>query len=119
MARAHEEAFDYWRFLEGRQWALDSEGHTKAAAEVGRLVSFAYRTTACIERMLGDQQQSLAIDAYLTAFQSEFGRIKNREFVQFEKRVRPSVWAFLRPLPQSILPRKRETILVDFFDRLP
>jgi hypothetical protein len=119
LARAHEEAFDYWRFLEGRQWALDAEGHHKAAAQVGRLVSFAYRTTACIERMLGDKQQGLAIDKYLMAFQSEFGRIKDREFVRFEEKVRPSVWAFLRPLPQSILARERQTILVDFFDRLP
>ena len=119
LSRAHEKALDYWRFLEGRQWALDAEGHHKAAAKVGRLASFAYRTTACLERMIKDQQKGSSIDAYLTAFQSEFSRIRDREFVRFEDTVRPSIWALLLPVPQPILPRKRETVLVDFFDRLP
>jgi hypothetical protein len=117
LLRAHQKALDYWRFLEGRQWALDAEGHHKAAAQVGRLVSFAYRTTACVERMLEDQKGS-SIDAYLLAFQSEFGRIKDREFIRFEEKLRPSLWALLRPIPQSILPKSREAILVDFFERL-
>lgn len=118
LPRAHQEALNYWRFLEGRQWAMDAEGHHKAAALVGRLVNFAYRTTVCVERMLGDQQKGSSIDTYLGAFQSEFGRINNREFVRFEEKLRPSLGALFRPTPQPILPKKREAILVDFFDRL-
>ena len=119
LPRADQKSLDYWRFLEGRQWALDAEGHHKAAAQVGRLVSFAYRTTACIERMLEDQQKGVPIDAYLMAFQSEFARIKDKEFVRFEEKVQPTFWTFLRPFPQPILPTERDVILVDFFDRLP
>jgi hypothetical protein len=71
IVRAHQMALDYWRFLEGMQWSLDAEGHHGAAAQVGRLVSFAYRTTACLERMLGDQAKGSSIDTYLSAFQSD------------------------------------------------
>ncbi len=118
LSRARQKASEYWLFLESRQWALDAEGHHKAAARVGRLVSFAYRAAACIERMIKDQQKGSSIDAYFTAFQSEYGRIRDGEFVRFEETVRPSLRALLRPLPQPVLPGKRETILVDFFDRL-
>jgi hypothetical protein len=118
ISRAHHEAFDYWRFLEGRRWALDAEGHHKAAAQVGRLVGFAYATVACVERMLRDQQNGLSVDTYLMAFQIEYGRIKDHEFVRFEERLRPNVWALIRPLPQPILPNKMETIPVDYFDKL-
>ncbi|MGH9436072.1 MAG: hypothetical protein ACRD06_08750 [Terriglobia bacterium] len=118
LARAHQKALDYWRFLEGRQWAIDCEGHHRAAAQVGRLVSFAYRTTACVERMLVDQQKGSSIDVYLSAFQSEFGRIRDREFLRFEEKLRPSIWALCRPFPQPVLPKRRDAILVDFFDRL-
>ena len=119
LVRAHGKALDYWRFLEGRQWTLDAEGHHKAAAQLGRLASFAYRTTAFIERMRNDLEKGSSIVAYFTAFQSEFSRIRDGEFVRFEDTVRPSVWALLVPAPQPILPKKRETVLVDFFDRLP
>jgi hypothetical protein len=119
LARADQKSLDYWRFLEERKWALDAEGHHKAAAQVGRLVSFAYRTTACIERMLEDQQKGLSVDAYLSAFQIEFARIKDKEFIRFEEKIRPAVWALLQPFPQAILPKRSDVILVDFFDHLP
>lgn len=118
LERAHEKSLEYWRFLEGKQWSLDAQGQHKAAARVGRLVSFTYRTTACIERMMKDQKAGNSINVYLMAFQSEFGQIKTEEFTRFEETVKPNIWVLLRPLPQSILPRKRETMLVNFFDKL-
>lgn len=118
LSRAHMKAIEYWRFLETKKRVLDSEGHQKVAAKVGRLESFAYRTTACIERMLKDQNNNKPIDLYLGAFQSEYKQIKNKEFVRFEETHRPNWKSLLQPFPQSILPTKREHILVDYFDKL-
>jgi Collagen triple helix repeat (20 copies) len=118
LTRAHPKALDYWRFLEEKQWEMNDEGQQRAAAELGRLVSFAYRTTACIEKMLTEQQKGNSIDTYLTAFQSEFGRIKREEFIQFEGKVPASRWAFLRPLPQPRIHRAATQIMVSYFDRL-
>ena len=118
LVRAHPLAIEYWRFLESQQWSLDTEGHYAAAAQVGRLTSFAFRTGTCIEHMLDEQKKKRAIANYLAAFQSEYGRLKNDEFTQFEKRIRPNRWALLKPFPGSVLPTRRTQVMVNYFDRL-
>ncbi|MBI3742845.1 MAG: hypothetical protein HY261_00960, partial [Chloroflexi bacterium] len=116
LERAHTKAFDYWRYLDNQQWALDAEGQHKAAARLGLLVSFAYRTVACIEKMMDLKKQAGSVDQYLMAFQSEYNRIKDREFIRFEETIRSRQWPLLQPYPQRVLPITREHILVTYFD---
>lgn len=116
--RAHSKAIEFWRFLESQQWELDADGHHKAAAEVARLVAFAYRNCACIEHMLRDKEKGSPIETYLVAFQSDYQTIYGKEFIQFEKAIRPTRWALLRPKPSSILPTRQTAVVVSYFDRL-
>lgn len=111
----YEKAIRYWSFLERKQWTLNADGHYKAAAEVGRLVSFAFRSGICIESMLNKDTKGLPADQYLSFYQSEFNRIKNKNFVQFEQRLRPSWKAILQPYPHPYAPVAAESIPVDYF----
>lgn len=118
LKRAHDHSLELWRLLENRQWALDAQGQHNAAAQIGRLAGFVYRATACMERMLADQKQGRAVDIYFTAFQSEFARIKEAEFLRFENQIRPEIGALLRPYPRQPAPEQRKSILVDYFNDL-
>ncbi len=118
LSRAHPAALDYWRFLERKQGDMNAEGQHEAAAQLGLLVSFAYRAAACIEKMLEDERNGIPIGVYFSAFQSEYVRIKDRDFIRFEANVRGRLRTFLRPLPQPVLPKQSTAILVDYFETL-
>jgi hypothetical protein len=111
-------AIDYWRLLESKQWMLNADGHVEAAAQVGRLTSFAYRSAICIEHLLNKDTKGLREDQYLSAFQISYGRIKDSNFIQFEKSLRPNLKALLQPYPHASAPVELKVILVDFFDNL-
>lgn len=121
LKRAHDKAFEFWRFLENKQWALNADGHFISAREVGKLTSFAYRTTAQIEKMISMQakNQTQNVSLYLTAFQIEYRRIKSDEFMGFENKLRPSILSLLIPKPHPIYPRRADIVLVNYFDNLP
>jgi hypothetical protein len=114
----YEKAIDYWRRLESKQWTLNADGHVEAAAQVGRLTSFAYRSAICIEHLLNKDTKGLPEDQYLSAFQAEYHDIKDANFIQFEKRLKPSLKALLQPYPHAYAPSQAKVILVDFFDIL-
>jgi len=114
----YSKAVDYWRLLESKQWTLNADGHVEAAAQVGRLVSLAHRSAACIENLLNKNTKGLPENQYLSAFQSEFSRIYNNNFVRFEERLKPSVKALLQPFPHAYAPVSAKVILVDFFENL-
>jgi hypothetical protein len=95
---------------------MNAEGQHYAAARLGLLVSFAYRVAACIEEMLADESNGKSIDVYFRFFQSEYGRIKDRDFIRFEVSIHGKLWTFLRPFPQPVLPQESAHILVDYFE---
>jgi hypothetical protein len=111
----YEKAVDYWRLLESKQWTLNADGHVEAAAQVGRLTSFAYRSAICIEHLLNKQTKGAPEDRYLSAFQTEYNRIKDANFIQFERRLKPSLKALLQPYPHAYAPTIAKVIDVDFF----
>ena len=122
LPRAHDASLDYWRYLERKQGDMDAEGQHDAAAQIGRLVSFAYRATAKSERMLNDKNKGVSVSSvslYLSEFQMEYNRIKDRDFIRFEGGIHGKRAVFLHPWPQPILSNKATVILVDYFDRLP
>ncbi len=115
----YDKALEYWRFLEGKQWTLNADGHVDAAAQVGRLASFAYRSAACIEHLMQQDSKGLSGDHYLQAFQIEYRRIYDANFVAFENRLKPNIKALLQPYPHAYAPTRATVVLVDFFDKLP
>jgi hypothetical protein len=114
----YEKAINYWRLLESKQWTLNADGHVEAAAQVGRLVSLAYRSAACIENLVNKSTKGLREEQYLSAFQIEFTTIYSKNFVRFEERLRPSVKALLQPFPHAYAPASAKVICVDFFETL-
>ena len=116
LERAHPAALSFWGFVERKQGEMNAEGHHDAAARLGLLVSFAHRSRSCIEEMLADKNNGNSIDAYFSFFQSEYGRIKNRDFIRFEESIHGKLRTFLRPFPQPVLPKESAHILVDYFE---
>jgi hypothetical protein len=103
LERAHGAGLDYWHFLEHARDDMDAEGQHRAAMRLGRLVSFAYSATVKIESMLDDardQDRRGSVPNRLAAFQLQFNRIKDDEFIRFEDTVKGQLSVFLRPVPQ-------------------
>ena len=115
---SYDAAVDYWRQLEQLQWTLNADGHFDSAAEVGKLVSFAYRAATCVEKLLHGRVKGITPDQYLQAYQSEYGRISNREFTAFENRLKPRWKAILQWYPHPYAPVAAKSILVDYFDTI-
>jgi hypothetical protein len=118
LRRARDEGLDYWHRLEHARDDMDAEGQHRAAKRIGRLVSFASIATAKTEGMLNDSQDQearAAVSIRLQAFQAEFNRIKDDEFVAFEDTVKGQLRVFFRPLPQRPTAGRTEVELVDYF----
>jgi len=108
---------EFWRLINIKFLELTADGHFEAGKEVGTLQSFTYRTAAHIENMLNlkNEQQ---VGIYLQAFQIEYKRIYDEEFIQFENKLKPNIKALLIPKPHPITAIKSVTVLVDYFDKL-
>jgi hypothetical protein len=121
LVRAHDEMFEYWRRIEHLRDDMNAEGQPKAAAEIGRLASFAYRTVGCIERMMKAVHRGNGQSAsqFLLAFQIEYGSIMSKDFTRFEATIRRSWSVFLRPWPTPVLYDTVTEILVNYFENLP
>lgn len=122
LRRARDEGLDYWHRLEHARDDMDAEGQHRAAKRIGRLVSFAYIATAKTEGMLNDSddpETRTSVPVRLQAFQLEFNRIKDAEFIGFEDTVRGQLGVFLRPLPQRPIAERTEVELVDYFQDTP
>ncbi len=112
---AHTETVRFWHLLEEKEWELAADGHRDAAARINRLHSFFFRVAACIEKMQSKDTNGLAVDQYLMEFQSEYQRIYDSEFRQYESAIHPSMWALIRPLPHPVLPKSLTAVSGDDF----
>jgi hypothetical protein len=122
LERARDAGLDYWHLLEHARDDMDAEGQHRAAKRVGRLVSFAYVATARIECMLSDtrdKEKGGSVPGRLAAFQREFNRIKDDEFIRFEDSVKGELSVFLKPLPQKPITDRVAVEVVDYFNDLP
>jgi hypothetical protein len=115
LKRALEKSVDFWHIVENHQWTLRANGHYTAAYQVERLKCFSYQTASHIQEMLTQYEQNKKIDPYLGAVQSQIGRVKNKEFTQFENNLKPDIRALLIPFPHSILPKRAIAVNEDFF----
>ena len=113
-------AIDYWRTIGRKRWTLHADGHHEAAAQVGRLESFAYRSALCIEHLVNNDTLGLSPNNYLSAYQTEFNKIVREEkFVAFERQLHPNIGALLRPYPHPYSPLKATAIVgLTFFSDL-
>lgn len=102
---AHTETVRFWHLLEEKEWELAADGHREAAARINRLHTFFFRVATCIEKMQSKKTNGLTVDQYLMEFQSEYHRIYDSEFIQYESTIRPRKWALFRPLPHPVLPK--------------
>lgn len=112
---AHTETVRFWHFLEEKEWELAADGHREAAARINRLHAFFFRVATCIEKMRSKKTNGLTVDQYLMEFQSEYQRIYDSEFRQYELTIRPTMWALFRPLPHPVLPRSLTVVSGDDF----
>jgi hypothetical protein len=122
LKRARDEGLDYWHRLEHARDDMDAEGQHRAAKRISRLVSFAYIATSKTEGMLADAQdpeKRASVPARLQAFQLEFNRIKDDEFVRFEDTVKGQLAIFLRPMPQRPITDRTGVEIVDYFQDTP
>lgn len=118
LEHAHSETVELWHFLEDREWALAADGHKSAALSINRLNAFFYRAATCIEKMQAGDTKGLTVDQYLAEFQSEYSRIYDSEFRQYESSIRPTIWALIRPFPNPVLPKSLSAASVDYFNIL-
>jgi hypothetical protein len=118
LEHAHKEKVRFWHFLEDKEWSLAADGHHRAAARINRLKAFFFRVATCIEKMQSRNTNGLAVDQYLTEFQSEYQRIYDSEFRQYESTIHPTIWAVIRPFPHPVLPRSLTAVIVNDFDAL-
>ncbi|WP_348267223.1 hypothetical protein [Edaphobacter sp. DSM 109919] len=118
LKRSHELSVAFFRLLDETEWSLNAEGHYDAAAGVAQLKGFIFRVVACIENMLEGKTKGLVLGDYLSLVTAEYGQVYNRQFVAFERNLRPSLAALLRPYPHPVLPTKATVVVIDYFDKL-
>jgi hypothetical protein len=118
LKRAHEKSMAFYGLLEETVWSLDTDGQHKAAAEVGRLQTFIFQATACVENMLAKQTKGLKLDQYLSEYTMIFGEVYHGVFGRFEDHIRPEIAPLLRPYPHPVMRRKATAIVVRYFDKL-
>jgi hypothetical protein len=118
LKRAHEKSMAFYRLLEETVWSLDTDGQHKAAAELGRLQTFMFQATVCVENMLANRTKGLSLEQYLSEYTMIFADINHEAFGRFEDHIRPEIAALLRPFPHPVMRRKATTILVQYFDKL-
>lgn len=118
LKRSRELSVEFFRLLDETEWSLNAEGHYDAAAGVGRLKGFIFRAVACIENMIAGKTKGLPLDQYLSLVTIEYAEAYNKDFVAFERKLRPSLPALLRPYPHPVLPTKATAVIVNYFDKL-
>lgn len=118
LKRSHELSVEFFRLLDETEWSLNAEGHYDAAAGVARLKGFIYREVACVENLLAGKTKRLTPSQYLSMVTVEYAEAWNRDFVAFERKLRPSMAALLRPYPHPVLPEKMTAVIVNYFDKL-
>jgi hypothetical protein len=118
LEHAHTQTVNFWRFLENKEWGLAADGHHQASARINRLKAFFFRAAACIEKMQSGDTKGLPVDQYLMEFQSEYQRIYDGEFRQYESTIHPTMWALIRPFPHPVLPKSLTAVGVNDFDTL-
>jgi hypothetical protein len=119
LERARDEGLDYWHLLEHARDDMEAEGQRRAAKRIAVLVGFAYVATAKMEAMLNDSRDALkvpAVSTRLSAFQSEFNRIKNADLDSFEDSVKGERRVFYKPLPEKPTADRTDAIYVDYFE---
>ncbi|MBS1514651.1 MAG: hypothetical protein JSS63_06450 [Bacteroidetes bacterium] len=118
LQRACKSSDDFWRLLENSEWSLRSEGQFATALKVRRLQSFVYIANAKIGKMLNLRAKNTDINIHFMAFQTEYRKIYDSEFIQFEKKFKPNWIALITLKPHPILPTKGGTETVDYFKNL-
>ena len=112
-------SFDYWRQIENNRMSLDADGHKLAAKELSKLSNFIYSTMYKMayisDHYLSKKPNSSNL---LSIFQSEFGKIKNRDFVRFEEKLKPDWNSILKIGTHPILPEGQSQAGVTYFDTL-